>query len=285
MCLHTHAQRRYDPTHTTGLRRKYEAALYSRFRKLKGMIREKVDAQDGFGLRTNRGEFEFERSAQKVEAFMSWLRQASREQILDIRYGAPLAQSAQTAWANIYIDTAYQRGIASAASEMRSQGAAVSDRWVDAAFNRPIHADRVGLIYTRNYAELDGITQAMDQQISRVLAQGIAEGRGPREIARLLNERVDKIGITRARVLARTEIISAHAEASLNAYEEAGLDGVNIRAEVLTAGDDKVCEICEDLASRGPYSIDEARGMIPAHPNCRCTLLPIVENPREVDLR
>ena len=39
---------------------------------------------------------------------------------------------------------------------------------------------------------------------------------------------------------------------------------------VLTAGDDRVCKICEDIAEDGPYLIDQARGLIPAHPRCRC---------------
>jgi len=43
---------------------------------------------------------------------------------------------------------------------------------------------------------------------------------------------------------------------------------------VLTAGDDKVCEDCEDIAAEGPYDIDTARGLIPAHPNCRCAFIP-----------
>lgn len=37
--------------------------------------------------------------------------------------------------------------------------------------------------------------------------------------------------------------------------------------EVLTAGDDRVCEKCEDIARDGPYNINTARGLIPAHPN------------------
>lgn len=43
---------------------------------------------------------------------------------------------------------------------------------------------------------------------------------------------------------------------------------------VLTAGDDKVCQTCEDIAADGPYELDEARGLIPAHPNCRCAFIP-----------
>jgi hypothetical protein len=44
--------------------------------------------------------------------------------------------------------------------------------------------------------------------------------------------------------------------------------------EVLTAGDDKVCEDCQDISEGGPYLIEEARDKIPAHPNCRCAFVP-----------
>lgn len=44
--------------------------------------------------------------------------------------------------------------------------------------------------------------------------------------------------------------------------------------EVQTAGDDLVCEECEGISADGPYTIDQARSLIPAHPNCRCTFVP-----------
>ena len=43
---------------------------------------------------------------------------------------------------------------------------------------------------------------------------------------------------------------------------------------VLTAGDDRVCIDCEDIAEGGPYEINAARDLIPAHPNCRCAFIP-----------
>jgi len=42
-----------------------------------------------------------------------------------------------------------------------------------------------------------------------------------------------------------------------------------------TAGDDLVCQECEDLELDGPYTINEARSLIPAHPWCRCTFIPV----------
>jgi len=47
-----------------------------------------------------------------------------------------------------------------------------------------------------------------------------------------------------------------------------------VLVNVLTAGDDKVCVDCEDIAADGPYDIDKARDLIPAHPNCRCAFIP-----------
>lgn len=282
--IHTHAELKRDPTQTTALRQRFEGEAYRRFRRLKGRIREEIISKDGFGLTTNRGRFEFERDEEKVSAFMEWLRQAQRDEILTVSEGAPLNQAARQAWTRTYIETAYRRGIAQAARNMRQRGVTVDDRWIDAAFNRPIHADRVGLAYTRAFQELRGITEAMDQQISRTLAQGIAEGLNPRDIARNLNNRVDKVGITRARVLARTETINAHAEATLNSYEEAGIEGVDVVAEFSTAGDAQVCPECESLEGT-VRPIEEARGVIPVHPNCRCAWIPDVEDGTGIELR
>ena len=52
--------------------------------------------------------------------------------------------------------------------------------------------------------------------------------------------------------------------------EEADLELVNI----LTAGDDLVCQECEDAALDGPYSLDEADELLPLHPHCRCVPIP-----------
>ena len=41
----------------------------------------------------------------------------------------------------------------------------------------------------------------------------------------------------------------------------------DVQAEIQTAGDDKVCAICQELAENGPYDLDEAEEMIPAHGN------------------
>lgn len=55
-----------------------------------------------------------------------------------------------------------------------------------------------------------------------------------------------------------------------------------LAAEFTTQGDDKVCPECELLAGE-EYTVDEARGVIPVHPNCRCTWEVTIELPDEED--
>ena len=45
---------------------------------------------------------------------------------------------------------------------------------------------------------------------------------------------------------------------------------------VETVGDDKVCAICESYEGVA-YTLEEARALIPAHPNCRCSVVPLVQ--------
>jgi DNA-binding transcriptional MerR regulator len=51
---------------------------------------------------------------------------------------------------------------------------------------------------------------------------------------------------------------------------------------VATAGDERVCDICNDLEDEGPYSLEEAQALLPAHPHCRCSVVPY-EPPEEDD--
>ena len=292
----------FDPTRTLTLRNRFVTDMNRRFKKLMRKITEAIVEQDVFGLKEiphtlavepQPRMFAFERTADKVEGFMTWLQGWEDEYILSkgvrgarivVRPGT--IRGVEQAWTDVYIDTAYQQGIRRARQELRQAGADIpmfeglipgGGDQVAVAFNQPIHADRVGLAYTRTFNELKGITNAMDQQISRVLAEGLAEGRNPREIARIINNRVDKIGITRARMLARTEVIRAHHVANIMEYERAGIEGVRIKAEWSTAGFN-VCPICTALEGQ-IFTLEEILPMIPRHPNCRCVAIPVVGIP------
>lgn len=237
--------------------------------------------------------FEFSRSGDKVEAFMAWLEDEVRRGVLQIVPG-PTGRRVVGAsrWTDVYIASAYKKGIGFAWNMMKAEDADVTARQtriitpgsgadpIQSSFLSPTHADRAGLIYTRTYSDLKGVTDEMDKQISRSLAESLSEGRDPYQTARILNERVEAIGITRARTIARTEMIRAHHVASINTYREAGIEGVVVIAEWMATPDDRVCDECEELDGK-EFPLDEIEGMIPVHPNCRCAAVPKVVNDEE----
>lgn len=251
-----------DPTKTVVLRTRFEREIVRRFKVFK---KEVV-----FQLR-HRNALQVNAPADKLDAFMQWIKQKEREGILE------------TYWMRTYLLSAYQKGFGRAAHTLEGAGATVSDHYLQFGFHRPIHRDRIGLIYQRSYSDLKGITAAMDTQLSRVLAQGLLEGRSADELAQMVDSGVDDIGIMRARLLARTEVIRAYADGSLATYRDARVEGVQIQSEFATAGDDHVCVLCEALEGQ-VYSLDDAEGVIPVHPNCRCAWLPVIGDATGVSL-
>ena len=225
----------------------------------------------------DRNQFDFPSDERKVDRFMEWLERQVGRGILesDVR---ERSVSAHRQWMNVYIRSAYERGVTHADAALVDAGVIPPGNTLDDVFRAPQHADAAGLIFTRSYRELEGVTDAMGQQISRVLADGITQGWNPRKTAREINDRVDKVGLYRARLIARTETIRAHNEASLNRFQDVAqrIQGVTAIVEFSTAGDSRVCPICLGLEGT-TYTIEEARGLIPVHPNCRCAWLPVPE--------
>lgn len=255
------------------IKKQYESEMIRRFSKLKSLITETIVGNDAFQLKTMAEAataFEFTETSAKVEAFMAWLRGVQDTEILEVTERVGREIVAHSEWQNIYVRRSYEKGIVFAQRKLREQGIDVLEEELRAIFNRPIHADSLGMMYTRNFTELNGITEAMDQQISRELIDGLSQGKNPKEIARLINKRVDKIGITRARTLARTEVNRTQNEASLNRYTDYGVKKV----ELLVGPGPCPSGVCE--AAAGVYKVEDAHGIVPIHPNCTCTFAPVV---------
>lgn len=278
---HINAVKRYDPTNTGLIRRRFEADAT---RRIKTLAREAytyiIEDPEGldFGVHTNaprkkQPRYAFSTSSEKVEAFKRWLKRQEKKGLLEVQIGT--RQGGNALWSDIYIESAYQKGVQSSGSNMRGGGVEVSERWIQDAFNRPIHADAVGLIYTRTYSDLEGISSAISSRLSGVLAQGVVEGIGSGALARRVAQEIPSIGLVRAKRLARTETVRAYSDSTLNAYEEAGMEGVEVLSELVTARDNKVCNICAALEGK-VYTITKARGVLPIHPNCRCAWLPVI---------
>lgn len=300
----------YDPTRTTTLRNQFAREMSKRFAQLRGAIRKAIVLQDCFGLRNRPTTFsaptlpgprafDFPRSGDKVDAFMDWLKRQEDAGILEISDFPQSGLAIDHAWTNKYVSSSYQQGIRRGRQELINANFDVPPMsqtgGMGVAFNQPFHLDRVGLLYTRVFSELKGITASMDSQISRVLSQGMADGKGPIELARILTRTVSGpvggLGITdtlgrfipaerRAKILARTEVIRAHHQATIQEYKNWGTEGVRVMAEFATAGDRRVCPECENLNGQiFPMGEEEAtvsiENLIPVHPQCRCIALPL----------
>jgi len=81
----------------------------------------------------------------------------------------------------------------------------------------------------------------------------------------------DKTHRLRLENIARTETARAQ-----NIGYCQGLGEVGVKEVELSNADDP-CEICEGLNGTR-YKVDEASGVIPVHPRCRCAMLPVVDN-------
>ena len=306
------ASLRRDPTHTTVLRSVFAQDMKRRFNELAMVVRKAIVVEDVFSLRNDNIQahqmttpgaeaFNFERSAAKLEAFMKWLQEQVDKGILEVGTYQQIGRGVNEYWTNLYITDSYKRGIMRARSELKKAGLKIpsieESGGIDIVQGLPMHVDRVGLLFTRVFNDLKGVTTAMDTTISRILAQGLADGDGPAFLARKLVAAIngtgmgdlavkDALGRTmpamdRAVLIARTEVIRAHHVATIQEYRNWGLEGIVVKAEWSTAGDDRVCARCAALEGK-VFTLDEIEPVIPLHPNCRCCALPYIEDVEKI---
>lgn len=280
-----------DPTKTVAIRNRWAGQFSVRYKKLKGRINKillkgdpgDIDPQIN-PLTLNA--FEFTNDAQSIAQFMKWL----DAQVEDLIY----TDNANPAniWQNEYIDDSYLRGIKLTDAEIKKLG--ITQDMIDQAraaeivgtatpslasgvgtglgtATMPIHLDALQLLYLREYGALKGVTDEMSKQIRRVLVEGVEQGLGVRELAKNINNRVDKIGLTRSNLIARTESVRAYNIAAINEGEALAKElGVKPMYRWKDSDDFRVRETHEDR-NGNIYTAEEAMKLI-GEPNCRCSL-------------
>ena len=138
------------------------------------------------------------------------------------------------------------------------------------------------------------IVSTSEQEIRRLITEGIEEGLGAKAIARNIRDNIDSA--KHAERIARTETIWAHNEGTEVGWKQSG---VVIAKEWDTAPDERRCEFCElmhgvqisldgEFFGKGDtmdgrdggslsFGYEEIRHP-PLHPGCRCSLLPVIED-------
>ncbi|MFP4018069.1 MAG: minor capsid protein [Bacteroidales bacterium] len=290
----------YDPTRTLTIRNRFARKMRVRFKKVRREVYDAIVKNDVFGLenptvsQSSPRQFDFPSNSDKISAFVEWLQELIDEEVLTVSK----TSSGTTRWTDMYVEDTYKRGLIRARQEMRNAGMEVPPMeetgGVEASMSTPVNMGRVEALFVRAFEDLKGITSQMSTQISRVLSQGLMDGDNPRRIARKLNYVISgtgkNLGVTdtlgrfipaerRAEMLARTEIIRAHHKGMIQEYREWGVHGVHVLAEIRTAGDHRVCDLCQGYEGT-TYSLDEAENMIPFHPMCRCITIPLEDKNR-----
>ena len=125
-------------------------------------------------------------------------------------------------------------------------------------------------LFTRNLNLVKGVNSAVKNDMLRIIGQGLLEGQHPYKIARNISKSIDKIGVKRARLIARTETIRSYNTAVSTKYKRSGIK----KWRWLTAFDERTCPEC---ASRDGRVYEWGDEQPPLHPRCRCSILAVVE--------
>ncbi len=271
----------HDPTRTLTLRNKTISEINRRYSELKGLINVSIVKNRVFHTNAEPlppNAFSGLNPGQSLAAWNNWLFQTVNEVILDVPRLTPLTltpsfQFLQSQWLITPILEGYRRGVVTENKALKRLVPSFGTTTVAA----PRHLVASQIIASRDYTALKGITQTMSDQMTQVLTQGIIEGDGAAELARKINNRVDKIGVTRSRLLARTEIVFANNLAGINEdviFEE--ITGETIVERWLTSGLENVRD-SHILRNNRLYTKERALELI-GEPNCVCDLVAVLKS-------
>lgn len=117
-------------------------------------------------------------------------------------------------------------------------------------------------------------TSKLQQDLNDNLIHCVVSGKKTSELKNLLQANFGA-SYSRADALVRTEMAHIQTQAARQRYKDYGLTEVQIWADY----DERRCDICGNLHKKR-YSIDKDIP-IPAHPRCRCCVIPVVEGDEE----
>lgn len=305
-CVGDVKQGRRDPTGTIGLQRKFNSTLQIAWRQVKRAVAKMVIDQDILSLKSA-GLFQVVQPSvtaggSKVLAFQRWFDYLLANAVAP-RSGEAMRPFIQRAYSQ-GVDYAQQEleqaifvpGIlnhrldtlqALAFVEMQGINEAVSQQAVRAVSYGLLHNDSPKKIAQAINERIDAIgavrTQAM---VSFVTVKAFNEATlDVYEAAKI--ERVDLVPESVAAKVttdakrktgpgSRSSRKQTPSRSTIQRIKrvERSLEKLG-KVNVLTAEDDRVCPVCEDISEDGPYTINKARSLIPAHVRCRCVFVPV----------
>ncbi|WP_324757075.1 phage minor head protein [Haloarcula sp. GH36] len=259
-----------SPTRTKTVEERYAQKLRGGYQRINTVVRKYVGERDVLGLGDGEltaveapPDFSFIRDDQKISEFREWLDQAQEDEILDVVGEGE----------NRYVRQAYETGVRATNADIRQAGVGTPATNAAVSLQLPIHQDTLQRLFTRNFSELQGLTDEMGRDVARELTESMARGEGPRDAARRLTDVLGSVedgtphgAQARATTIARTEMLRARHLAAQEQYQRFGVELV----EPLLAP--SACPQCVAVAAGAPYKASEISGIWPVHPNCRCSV-------------
>ena len=271
-----------DPSRTSSIRLRFLRDLRKRILAIRNKTVALIKS-DPFGINQNKFtlnavtyDWKYSTSSEKLKAFQAWFKEQVDTEMLET-----VGDFGDTPWLAEYVHSAYVLGINRAYMDAKKKDAignkevwdATRAEFVATMLALPRTVQSIRLMYLRSFESLDGINAEMASSLSRIMANGLAHGISIKNLVREVSTTIDTISKDRAHKIVRTEIIHAHAEAQLDAFERLGVEKLGVLAEWSTAKDDRVCKRCAKMEGK-IFTIAEARGKIPLHVMCRCTWIP-----------
>lgn len=119
----------------------------------------------------------------------------------------------------------------------------------------------------RVWKNIDKLQEALNEE----LVHCVVTGKKSDHVKNLLMEKFN-VSYNRADTLVKTELAHIQTQAAKQRYEDMGVKRVQVWADE----DERRCDVCGKLHEKY-YSIYEQMP-IPAHPRCRCAIVPVIED-------
>lgn len=113
-------------------------------------------------------------------------------------------------------------------------------------------------------------TEKLQEALNEHLLHCVVTGKSTSDLKKILQEDFG-VSYGRADSIVRTEMAHIQTQAARQRYQDIGLKEV----EILADEDERRCDVCGKL--HGKRYLINAAIPIPAHPKCRCCIVPVVE--------
>ena len=234
-----------DATNTGGLRRSYQTRLYDLFKEYNEKLQPRINR-----LLNRTGD----------QGFVKELSEKMNDtQDVTINAGAPKI-------INEHINRSFKRGKEVATSNPRLTRESIV---IPSKLSRTDYL-AIEDLKTRNFGLIKNASDSIKNQLLVTITDGIRQGKGTNEIARDIRNAIYDIGKTRSTMIARTEIAYSYNSAIAKTYQDADIE----KWQWLSALGENTCEECSSRHGN-IYEWDDEQP--PIHPNCLCTLYPIVD--------